>query len=306
MGIFYSVTHQFIGITGERVGNFGNFDISDELLLHIFAFVEVTTLLKVIPQVCRKWRELCGDSNQIAFNVADYMYPHPASAGDRCAECVEKEIICTVTRFKFIYALDFSDVPTFPSDKFVQYLATCLSHLTVAIFVGCDQLTTASAVVVARECPRLRVVDFSECTQLTDQAVIALTRSCRLHSAFFRACHGLTDQAAFAISENLNSILMYLDCGHWIGLSDAGVQGIAARCTRLKGVCFDGCDDITNAAVVSIASNCHDLTYMSFAWCEQITTPVVVELLASFNLHRRFDFEGCNLSSCAINVLESL
>lgn len=99
---------------------------------------------------------------------------------------------------------------------------------------------------------RLRIIDFTGCTQITDQSVELIVQAApRLRNVVLSKCSNVTDSSLKFLSK-LGKNLHYVHLGH--------------------------CTHITDIGIVLLARNCHRLQYIDLACCQQLTNTCLTEL----------------------------
>jgi hypothetical protein len=337
--------------------------LPDELLLHVFTFVDPHTLLTLVPGVCRRWRRLCGatpglhmDMSFFDYDMGLFIHRKDATGARMMAELARRwrnavgvsfyvgctDILlaamtaqCTkLTHFVSAFSGDITDVG-------VTSLAMHCPRLVSVCFRECDQLTdvglvtlaekcrqlvsvtatygkiqSSSVTALAKHCPLLTSVNFTNCVRLTDVGalarctqltqvgfencslvvdadVILLAQHCvKLTNVDFSGCDELTDGAVVALAKHcpLLAIVRFDRCA---ALTDAGVIVLSAQCARLTvvGLCF--CVLLTTTSALALAKNCLLLTSVDFCGCARLTDPAVVAF-ANHAQVRRANFTSCD------------
>ena len=209
--------------------------LSDQLLQLIFGFfahVDTKTLLTVVPAVCRRWREVCGQTRNV--HLDSRFVPSRAAvrvhAGDESGARMLCEIVKRMAHIVGLHLGGFQSL----TDASVVALAEHCMHLISVKFVSCVRITDASVLALAENCPHLTNADFNFCEHLTDASVVALAEHCpHLTSVQFWRCEQLTDTSVVALAEHCPH-LTHIDFGGCSQLTDLCEQVLAKCCPRAK------------------------------------------------------------------------
>ena len=279
--------------------------LQDGVLCIIFATLDAKTLLVSIPQVCKLWRALCQDvenvhldfrwwggedeyGNLVARGVpvevlagwgqTPFMLSSGGDGGGSSSGCVEaagswKTGLCELFQRTISVTMDGQHV----EDTHLLVLVEMCPGITHVNFSDSTNLTDAAVLALANKCPGITKADFSWCEQLTDAAVIALADKC---PARFGGCCKLTDAALFAMINgcpqiNYNSFPWGVDTDL---VSDAAVVALADKCPGITNTNFRCCGKLKDAAVIALAEKCHGITHVDFAGCKNLTDAAVVAL----------------------------
>jgi hypothetical protein len=238
--------------------------LPDEMLLKVLAWVALLdpkTMMTVVHAVCRRWRQLCGDTHGVRLDFRNFyntFLPWKARLrGDLVDAAAEGAMVASLTalagRFKHVVECNLPSKsllvrPPSNADRYVIALIKHCPKLESVNFGDFLKLTDASVIALAECCPRLTYVNFSSCNQLTDVGVIALAKHCpQLSSADFGGCNQLTD---------------------------ASVVALAKHCPQLSSADFEGCNQLTDASVVALAECCPLLENANFDKCHRLTMAV--------------------------------
>jgi hypothetical protein len=261
--------------------------LPDEMVLAVFMWVALLhpkTMLTVVHAVCRRWGQLCGDTQDVRL---DFRFL-PKRAKLRFAEMdapvrpAEAAMVASLARlagrFKHVVQCNLDRVLTRSADLHVISLAEHCPQLTHVNFTGCDQLTDTSVVVLAEHCPHLTHVNFSQCSQLTITSMVALGELCpHLAHVNFCSCPTLSDSSVVALAEHCPQLtfVRFSGCDQ---LTDMSVVALAEHCPLLTFVNFSGCDQLTDPSLVTLGEHCLHLTHVNFVNCPRLTDASLVAL----------------------------
>lgn len=181
---------------------------------------------------------------------------------------------------------------------------------------------------LAEHCPRLRRL-FIDHRAISGRAIRAIVRGCTsLQIIEFRNCN-VQDAGIACIPASVLGARGVIDIDH-CGVTDAGVQDIAQRCTKVRSlnargcklvrsiapivntngstlriIYLSGCPLIADQAVLEIAHACHALKVISLMRCELITDLSIVALVTECpklkSIHLEFCRQITNTSVVAIS-----
>jgi hypothetical protein len=209
------------------------------------ALLDPETMLTVVHAVCRRWWQLCGDTQDVRFDFTflpdDAKLRNPPV--DVAAEATMVGSLAALAgRFKHVMEVSMRDVIycTSAESYAIALLERC-PHLTAVNFSS-DRytcaLTDASVTTLAKHCPQLNHVSFNGWGQLTDASVVALAEHCPHLS-----------HVDFALDNEL---------------TDAIVVALAEHCPLLNHINFKQCESLTDVSVVALAEHCPQLTDVNF------------------------------------------
>jgi F-box/leucine-rich repeat protein 17 len=237
--------------------------LPDEIVLAVFSWVALLdpkVMLTGVHAVCRRWRQLCGDTHGVRFDFT-FLPPYAKLWCPPMNAAAEATMVASLSalagRFKHVVEVNLHEVLMHSSaDSYAIALLERCPRLTAVNFAFCHQLTDASVVALAKHCPLLTAVDFTACGELTDASVVALAKQCPLLTAVdFSACGELTDASVVALAKGcpMLSNVNFAECNQ---LTDASVFALAEDCPRLTIVNFRGCNQLTDASVVALDKGC--------------------------------------------------
>eukprot|EP00729_Bicosta_minor_P032568 gene32568-biopygen30351 len=204
--------------------------LQDEVLCIVFSQLDPKTLMVSVPQVCKLWRAVCQDIQDVHLDFSWWrgiitppasgggpkipaevfagwrQAPLTAGGGLKTGLCELFPRTTSVTmnggynywygEIDDIWMHDVIDV----TNAAVVALADKCSGITYADFSDIEELTDVAVMALADKCPGITHAAFSFCPNLTDAAVIALADKCPgITHANFYECENLTDAAMEAV-----------------------------------------------------------------------------------------------------------
>lgn len=143
---------------------------------------------------------------------------------------------------------------------------------------------------------RLRIVDFTQCPNITDTAVEKfVSLAPRLRNVVLSKCSAITDRALRAIAR-LGKNLHYVHLGHCSNITDYGARALIKSCYRLQYIDLACCTQLTNATVVELAQ-LPKLKRIGLVKCSQITDEGILALAENSRSHED-NLERVHLSYC--------
>eukprot|EP00899_Mesostigma_viride_P008359 jgi/Mesvir1/17524/Mv08778-RA.1 len=122
-----------------------------------------------------------------------------------------------------------------------------------------SDLRDSSMDVLAEYCPRLRRVNLSCCTDITDAGIRQLVKGCRQLQRIDLCKTSVTDAGITAIANHCAE-LRHLDAAFCVGMTDASLSLLARRCKdRLEHLGLEGCRSIGDEGMLAVAENCPSL-----------------------------------------------
>ena len=266
--------------------------LQDEILCIVFSNLDAKTLMVSVPQVCKLWRALCQDIQDVHLDFSWWgkknrwgilegkdvpvevlagwrQMPFVAGSGDGGSTdgCAEEESgwktgLCELFPRTASVTMGGENV----QDAHLLALADKCPGITRADFSECRKLMNAAVLALADKCPGITHADFRGCRNLTDAAVVALADKCPgLMHANFRGCRKLTDAAVVVLADKCPGIT-HADFRECENLSDAAVVALADKCPGITHADFGCCENLTDAAVVALADKCPGITFANFGW----------------------------------------
>lgn len=143
---------------------------------------------------------------------------------------------------------------------------------------------------------RLRILDFSQCSNITDRAIVKFIQLApKLRNVLLSKCFSITDVSLRAIAL-LGKNLHYVHLGHCSNITDAGARELIKSCYRLQYIDFACCNQLTNATLIEL-SNLPKLRRIGLVKCSQITDEGILALARNTKNNER-TLERIHLSYC--------
>lgn len=282
-----------------------------EIVLTIFFYLDTYTFLSVVPNVCRLWRTVYGDTKDVVLSFdSDYPFGNSSPPWHRLKHVKEVRLLHHATDDTIVANVVrlFPDLRRFIlgksgyiSDVGVSSLSGCrrLTHIdisrcggitdtgvitlalhcpllvTIMMGSGCSAITDESLVALGSNCPRLRCINMHACSNITDVGVMALA-ICPLVEIDLCFCEHVTDVGLMALARRCPD-LVRIDCVHCIKFTDVGVMELARQCGRLECVDISYCQGISEASVIALAERCARLVLLD-VWGCRITDESLLSL----------------------------
>eukprot|EP00899_Mesostigma_viride_P002176 jgi/Mesvir1/1195/Mv17687-RA.1 len=173
------------------------------------------------------------------------------------------------------------DMNKFPVVKLVrgvvslEDVARRFARLESLNLAGCEDVTDAGLMAIARSCPGLRAVDVSFC-DIGDESIQVLAESCRdlLHLAV-SCCYRVKDASMASVATHCR-MLEALDATQ-TGMSDEGITHIAQGCCHLRRLRVPS---VTDAALGQVAAHCPQLELLDLWSCNHVTNAGIKQIAA--------------------------
>ncbi|ONH70431.1 SCF E3 ubiquitin ligase complex F-box protein GRR1 [Pichia kudriavzevii] len=124
---------------------------------------------------------------------------------------------------------------------------------------------------------RLRILDFTQCSNITDKAVIKFVQLApKLRNVVLSKCSSITDASLKAIA-TLGKNLHYIHLGHCSNITDVGAKELLQNCHRLQYIDLACCNQLTNATIIELAK-LQKLRRIGLVKCSQITDEGILAL----------------------------
>lgn len=143
---------------------------------------------------------------------------------------------------------------------------------------------------------KLRILDFTQCTNITDKAIIKFIQLApKLRNVVLSKCSLITDASLRAIA-TLGKNLHYVHLGHCSNITDLGAKELIKSCYRLQYIDLACCNQLTNATIIELA-NLPKLRRIGLVKCSQITDEGILAL-AENSRNSEDTLERVHLSYC--------
>jgi hypothetical protein len=302
--------------------------LPDELVLHIFFFLNSRSLLGAAASVCRRWRALCGDTREVFLDLTFLGTRAPLRR--RPSAAAADAIGRLARRFRHVVAADLlgfgDDVVTVVAGSCPQLaefrytrgpamgqpltdegLVALAKHCRLLTSVICSgvEITDASLIALAQRCPLLTSVDFGESIKVTDAGVSALAQHCPRLTSIGMAYAELTDLGVCSLAKHCSQLreVSFPGCAF---LSDDSVIALANHCPLVCKLDLSDNHDITGDAVAFLATRCPGITDVDFSRCTSLTDEAVVALAKNCPHLRNADFDFCySLTDASVETMAS-
>jgi hypothetical protein len=310
--------------TGTTVGA-----LPDELLLHVFTFVDSETLITSVPGVCRRWRSLCGDTPAVLLDLSFLKDGAPLVVHRNVSTAV-RMVLALARRWKHVVKIRLGVLTC--SDIIVTAVASCCAQTAEFVVTDCSphdenegSVTDVGLVSLAMHCPRLVHVDLpgfrltvagvatlaEQCSQLksvrlvggvSDAGVLSIAKHCHmLTAADFRQCN-ISNTAVVALAEGC-PLLTSVNFSYNTILTDAALTALSQKCPLLTSVDFCSCDRLTDVGVCALAQHCTQLVVVDFFFCN-LTSAAVIALAQGCPHLSKATFSYCQaLTNDAVSAL---
>lgn len=127
------------------------------------------------------------------------------------------------------------------NDSAVENIAQhCRTNITSIVLRACDDLTSASAIAIAENCPNLTYIDLSYGTTFSERSLIQLASSCP-HLTFinFEGLCNISDKVIATVAANCKK-LTFFNIDYYKGMSHNGIDPIALK------LIAESCVDVTD------------------------------------------------------------
>lgn len=217
-----------------------------------------------------------------------------------CRELTSASISIVAQNCTNLLEIDLGGLQGIDSSAVADLLPMC-KHLRELRLAQCtiDDGAFARTTVAQPLYEALRVLDLTNCSDITDRAVERIAESCpRLRNLLLSKCRNLTDRAVYAITK-LGKNLHFVHLGYCVRLTDAAIAALAASCTRIRYIDLACCANLTDASIAQLATNLPKLKRIGLVKCTGITDRGILDLatLGGRGPRNRRGF-------CPVNVLE--
>jgi hypothetical protein len=275
--------------------------LPDELLLHIFTFVESQTLITSVPGVCRRWRSLCGDTPAVLLDLSFLKAGAPLVVHRNVSTAV-RMVLALARRWKHVVGIRLGILTC--TDIIVTAVASCCAQTAEFVVTNCNHnenggFTDVGLVSLAMHCPRLVHVDLPG-FKLTVAGMATLAEQCsQLKSV--RLVGGVSDAGVLSIAKHCH-MLTAADFSH-CNISNTAVVALAEGCPLLTSVNFSFNTILTDVALTALSQKCPLLTSVEVRLCNRLSDVGVCALAQHCTQLVVVDFFSCNLTSAAVIAL---
>eukprot|EP00026_Physarum_polycephalum_P010824 Phypoly_transcript_11005.p1 GENE.Phypoly_transcript_11005~~Phypoly_transcript_11005.p1 ORF type:complete len:360 (+),score=51.73 Phypoly_transcript_11005:124-1203(+) len=184
------------------------------------------------------------------------------------------------------------------SDASIIYLAKKFPSLQHANLSFCNLITQEGIRHLCTNCTQLQTISLFDC-QINDVALIHIANSLpSLKSLTLAGCKNITDNAISKISTKCTE-LVYLDVSHCKSISSNSIKSICSSLSNLQHFDLSWCSEAINDSAIQKLAKCHKLQHIGLADTPKVSDSILQKI-----------FQGCtklaslDLSSCP-NVFQS-
>ncbi|CAO3597872.1 unnamed protein product [Absidia cylindrospora] len=209
------------------------------------------------------------------------------------------------------------------TDLGIVTLAGKCRHLRRIKLNNCDSLTDASALALARHCPRLLEID----CPVTDEALMTIfTRLRELREFRLQQCGLITDTAFTPLSgiqfkENEQPMTIYrslendgffdqlriLDLTNANFITDESIRLVIHAAPKIRNLVLNKCKEISDDGVSYICHLGRHLHYLHLGHCDNLTDRSITKLARSCTRIRYLDLAQCSLlTNASVHALATL
>ncbi|MBA3816409.1 MAG: hypothetical protein H0X29_07805 [Parachlamydiaceae bacterium] len=203
-----------------------------------------------------------------------------------------------------ITQLDLGECPSL-RDQHIENMVSRLNNLQSLNLTGCNLLTDATAVAIARSpnMINLQELHFHLSPLLSDASAWAIAESVNMANlkTLIFSCINMTDIAALAIAYSPHMTkLQSLSFSGSPSVTDEGAIAIATspNMSNMQSLCFAGCRELSNAAVIAISNSIYmaNLRILYLNGCESLTDIAAISIASSAHLNH---LQELNVMRCA-------
>ena len=127
------------------------------------------------------------------------------------------------------------------NDSAVENIAQhCRTNITSVVLRACDDLTSASAIAIAENCPNLTCIDLCYGSTFSERSLIQLTSSCpKLSYINFEGTYNISDKVIATVAANCKQ-LAFFNIDYCNGMSHNGIDPVALK------LIAESCVDVTD------------------------------------------------------------
>ncbi|KAJ9629736.1 SCF ubiquitin ligase complex subunit [Taxawa tesnikishii (nom. ined.)] len=173
-----------------------------------------------------------------------------------CAQLTDASVLTVAAHSSHLLEIDLYQLPLLESPSITALLTSC-RHLRELRLAHCTGINDSAFLNVPSKKPvfdALRILDLTDCAELTDKAVEKIVATCpRLRNLILAKCRQLTDRAVYAITR-LGKNLHYIHLGHCARITDPSIQALAKACSRIRYIDLACCSNLTDTSITQLAT----------------------------------------------------
>ena len=206
------------------------------------------------------------------------------------------------------------------SDAGVRELAACewLEELWLST---CSGVRDGGLCAIASSCQRLRLIDISNCTRVSDEGASSLTALPHLSHFELAGCAGVADGTLEALAQQQSCVrgqrpprLTHLGLSSRNGrsaISESGLLAVAPACASLTYLNLARCcAAVTDRALAALSAHATCLRVLDLSRCDECTAEGLIEVCRHCPHLEQLNLEGCDAltpdAGLAIASLSSL
>ena len=146
------------------------------------------------------------------------------------------------------------------SDAALSELVRQCTHLEKLVLCEIYHITDVSMASIAMHCnTRLRWLDITHCSKITDASVVALTHSCPNLQVFVCSSTCLTDASIIAIANQCKELNVLQFCRAGGIFTDASIFALTLYSRQLTNLDISSCRGISDDALLALVEACQKL-----------------------------------------------
>eukprot|EP00058_Branchiostoma_floridae_P025823 XP_002611313.1 hypothetical protein BRAFLDRAFT_73295 [Branchiostoma floridae] len=228
-----------------------------ELVLRILSYLTPRELCGRVATVCRAWYRHAHDP--LLWQELDLDFNHDVRAVDLCA-AIRRAPLLKVLVMRGRNELTITEVSVF-----VKYCGM-LQHLDMGF---CKVLDLTMLHIIVDNCPQLELVNVEGCDSIRDSCLMVLSRLSKLKVLNLSHCTSVTDDGVSHLVRHCPGLTsLNIDGIAWI--TDSAVKDLAACCPSMRQLYLDG-DELTDASIAAVTDSCSQLELLDISFCEGVT-----------------------------------
>ncbi|XP_052243148.1 uncharacterized protein LOC127853062 isoform X2 [Dreissena polymorpha] len=283
--------------------------LPDEILLHVFAYLDQASLTKV-AQVCQQFYRVAMDESLWKYITIkksslddDSLYEiaqrHPTSLA--LIQCKGDNVTAKGLRDLFkecadsIKELNISRCSqgALSGDSLLLHAAARCHHITHLDCSWCH-VTDSGLMAIANCVHRLESLCISGCQAVSNDGLETVVKK---HGAQLRVlemfgCINLSPRGLRSVANNCINLIT-LNLGQCYKLTDSCISQLSGILGRIESLDLRGCKQIKDNCIHRLVKNCSRLKHLSLANCLNITDVSILEISTYLNDIRSLDVCGC-------------
>lgn len=150
---------------------------------------------------------------------------------------------------------------------------------------GCDKITDASILYLAKKAPQLQVANLSFCNLITFEGIKSLCTHCtQLQTISLYHCH-INDATLIHIANTLPALKSLTIAGCNL-ITETAISKISQKCTELLYLDISHCKSINSSSIKAICSSLSNLQHLDLSWCsDSINDSAIQKIAKCHKLH---------------------